>query len=159
MKCFLLILRRNCVSPIVIAIFVLALTLLTLGETRDALFVSVVIFINTLFAVVQEIRAARALKKLELLSAPHARRRMEDGSFQDVLYDQLVGGDVIQLKTGDEVPADAKIIESQGLEVNESILTGESAPIVKEKGSSVLAASAIVAGSGLAKVTAVGVNS
>lgn len=159
MKDILIILRRNFLSPIVIAIFVLATTLLVLGESRDAFFISVVIFVNTLFAVAQEIRAERALKKLELMSAPHARRRQDDGTFADVMYDQLTQGDVVQLMTGDEVPADAEIIETQGLEVNESILTGESASILKDKGKTVLAASAIVAGSGLAKVLAVGANS
>lgn len=159
MKDILIILRRNFISPIVIAIFVLALTLLTLGESRDAFFISIVIFINTLFAVVQEIRAQRALKKLELMSAPHARRRLGDGTFEDVMYDQLVSGDVIALKTGDEIPADAKLIESVGLEVNESILTGESASITKSSGDAVLAASAIVAGTGLAEVVAVGDSS
>ena len=159
MKDFLSILRRNFVSPIVIAIFVLALTLLTLGESRDAFFISVVIFINTLFAVVQEVRAQRALKKLELMSAPHARRRLGDGTFEDVLYDRLVSGDVIALKTGDEIPADATLVESVGLEVNESILTGESASIAKSPGDAILAASAVVAGTGLAKVVAVGASS
>lgn len=155
MKDTLIILRRNFVSPIVIAIFILATTLLALGESRDAFFISVVIFINTLFAVAQEIRAQRALKKLELMSAPHARRQVGDDKFEDVLYDQLVTGDVIALKTGDEIPADARLIKSVGLEVNESILTGESASIVKSDGNTILAASAVVAGTGLAKVTAV----
>ena len=79
MKDFLATLGRNFGSPIVIAILVLATTLLVLGESRDAFFVSVVITINTLFAVVQEVRAQRALKKLELMSAPHARRQAPSG--------------------------------------------------------------------------------
>jgi magnesium-transporting ATPase (P-type) len=66
MKDFLIILKRNFLSPIVIAIFVLASALLYLGESDDAWFISVVIFINTLIGVVQEVRAQRALKKLEL---------------------------------------------------------------------------------------------
>lgn len=148
--------RRNFVSPIVIAILVLAVTLLYLGERRDAFFISIVIIFNTLFAIAQELRAQRALKKLELMSAPHARRRTSDGVFEEVLFDQLQPGDVIQLQSGDEVPADGTTLTSLGLEVNESMLTGESAAIEKEVNTPVLAGSAVVAGGGLVTVTAVG---
>ena len=159
MKDFLAILRRNFVSPIVIAIFILATTLLILGERRDAWFISVVIVINTLIAIVQEVRAQRALKKLELMSAPRARRMVAHGKYEDVMYDQLHDGDQIKLKSGDEIPADGEVLESQGLEVNESMLTGESASIEKTSGDIVYAASSVVAGSALVRVTAVGAHS
>lgn len=158
MKDFLIILRRNFVSPIVIAILTLATILLLLGEFRDAWFISVVIVLNTLFAIIQEVRAQRALKKLELMSAPHARRKLADGSFEEIMYDQLIVGDIIELRSGDDVPADCLLLESRGLEVDESMLTGESASVEKEKDMTVLAASAVVAGAALAKVTAVGDN-
>jgi len=158
MKDFLIILRRNFVSPIVIAILTLATILLLLGEFRDAWFISVVIVLNTLFAIVQEVRAQRALKKLELMSAPHARRKLADGTFEEIMYDQLIVGDIIELRSGDDVPADCLLLESRGLEVDESMLTGESASVEKEKDMQVLAASAVVAGAALAKVTAVGDN-
>lgn len=156
MKDFLVILRRNFVSPIVIAILILATTLLFLGETRDAWFISVVIIVNTLFAIVQEVRAQRALKKLELMSAPRARRRLADDSFEEVMFDQLQPGDTIQLLSGDEIPADGTIVTSEGLEVDESMLTGESAAVEKPQNAPVLAGSAVIAGSALVKVTAVG---
>lgn len=159
MKDFLAILRRNFVSPIVIAIFILATTLLILGERRDAWFISIVIIVNTLIAIVQEVRAQRALKKLELMSAPHARRRTDRGDYEEVMYDALETGDHIRLLSGDEVPADGEVIESQGLEVNESMLTGESAPIEKAPGSTVYAASIVVAGGAVVRVTAVGAAS
>lgn len=159
MKDFLAILRRNFVSPIVIAIFILATTLLILGEQRDAWFISVVIIINTLIAIVQEVRAQRALKKLELMSAPRARRLVAHGNYEEVMYDQLHDGDQIKLIGGDEIPADGDVLESRGLEVNESMLTGESASVEKAAGSVVYAASTVVAGSALVRVTAVGVHS
>lgn len=158
MRDFLVILRRNFFSPIVIAILVLASILLILNERRDAWFISVVIIVNTLLAIVQEVRAQRALKKLELMSAPRARRVRTDGTIEDIMFDELVVGDVIQLQLGDEVPADGEIITSAGLEADESILTGESASVVKSDSSIVYAASAVVAGSATIRVTAVGLN-
>lgn len=152
------ILRRNFITPIVIAILSLAVILLILGDPQDAWFISVVIIFNTLIAVVQEIRAQRALKKLELLSAPKARRQKPDGSFEEVMYDELAVDDVISLQTGDDIPADAVMLSSRGLEVDESILTGESAAVEKEKKDFILAGTAITAGSGTAKVTAVGAD-
>jgi cation-transporting P-type ATPase E len=159
MKDFLVILRRNFGSPIVIAILLLATVLLLLGEWRDAWFISFVIVFNTLFAIVQEIRAQLALKKLELMNAPHARRRTTDGEYEDVMYDQLTVGDVIELRSGDDVPADAVIVESFGLEVDESMLTGESASIEKDTKSKVWAASTVVAGGAVATVIATGSES
>lgn len=159
MKDYLLIIRRNFASPIVIAILTLALILLILNEPRDAWFISVVITVNTLIAVVQEIRAKRALRKLELMSAPRARRIIgKDNKTEEVLFNQLVVDDLVLIQTGDEIPADGKIIDSVGLEVNESILTGESASIDKPKHSVVYAASSIVAGKATMKVTAVGLD-
>lgn len=157
-KDFLVIVRRNFVSPIVIAILLLGTTLLFLGETRDAFFISFVIILNTILAIVQEMRARLALKKLELMSAPHARKLMQNGEYEEILYDQLQQGDTIRLLTGDEVPSDGEVIKSTGLEVDESMLTGESASVEKPVKSTVFAASAVVAGNAVVRVDAVGVN-
>lgn len=158
MKELLTIVRRNFGSPIVIAIFILAVALLALGEGRDAWFISSVILLNTTFAVAQEIRARMALKKLELMSAPHARKIKSNGEVVDILYNQLRIGDNIRLQLGDEVPADGSITVCDGLEIDESILTGESAPIDKSIGALVLASCSVVAGSAEMKVTAVSAN-
>ncbi|HET6747119.1 MAG TPA: HAD-IC family P-type ATPase [Candidatus Saccharimonadales bacterium] len=158
MKDFLIIVRRNFVSPIVIAILLLGTTLLFLGETRDAFFISFVIILNTLLAIIQEMRARLALKKLELMSAPHARRLMQNDTYDEILYDQLQQGDTIKLLTGDEIPADGEVLKSTGLEVDESMLTGESASVEKPAKSTVFAASAVVAGNAIVRVNAVGAN-
>lgn len=158
MRDFLVILRRNFISPIVIAILTLAIILLILNDPRDAYFISVVIVLNTILAIVQEVRAQRALKKLELMSAPQARREQPDGSIVEIPFDQLVVGDIVHLQLGDEIPADGEIISSSGLEADESMLTGESAPVEKVVGSITYAASAVVAGSATVKVTAIGVD-
>ena len=156
MKDFLAIIGRNFKQPIVIAILLLAAALLLLGEHRDAWFVSFVIIVNTLFGIIQEMRARRALKKLELMSAPHARRINDDGTVSDILFDQLVVGDQIDIRIGDEIPADGIIISSSGLEVNESMLTGEAASIEKQSDDAVYASSSVVAGSAFARISAVG---
>lgn len=150
------IIRRNIASPIVIAIFILVVVLVVLGERRDPWFISVVIGINVLLAIIQEIRAQRALKKLELMSAPRARRLTADDTYEDVLFDELALDDVIRLQAGDELPADVKLLASHGMEVNESMLTGESAPIEKSRGQDVYAGSIVVAGTGAGRVAAVG---
>jgi cation-transporting ATPase E len=158
MRDFLVIVRRNFVSPIVIAILTLAIILLLLNDPRDAYFISVVIILNTILAIVQEVRAELALKKLELMSAPIARRETAKGTIEEVPFDQLVVGDTVHIQIGDEVPADGRIQKTQGLEADESMLTGESAPVEKEKDSTIYAASAIVAGSAVMVVTAIGVD-
>ena len=159
MKDIAAIIKRNVLQPIVIAICILAATLLVLGERRDAWFISFVIMVNTAFAIVQEIRARRALRRLELINAPHARIVDEDGSTRDVTYDQLLFGDTIILRAGDEVPADIEITKSAGLEVNESMLTGEAASVPKAERDTVYASSVVVAGTATARVTAVGAES
>ncbi len=149
------IIRRNLFSPIVIAIFLLAAALIYVREYRDAWFISVVIVINSLIGIVQEIRAKRVLRKLELMSAPRARVR-RDGAELEIDYKELVVGDELLLRAGDEVPADGTVLESRGLELNESMLTGESAAVEKVPDDTVWAATTVLAGEGAARVTAVG---
>ncbi|MDO4773696.1 MAG: HAD-IC family P-type ATPase [Candidatus Saccharibacteria bacterium] len=138
-----------------IAIFLLAGALLVVREYRDAWFISFVIVVNSLIGIIQEVRAKRVLRKLELMSAPRARV-LRDGAEIDVPYDQLAVGDEILLRAGDEVPADAAILSAKGLEVNESMLTGESVAVEKAADDTVWAATAVVAGEATARVTAVG---
>lgn len=155
MRDYLDIIKRNLLSPIVLAIFLLAGALIYVREYRDAWFISVVIVVNSLIGIVQEIRAKRVLHRLELMSAPRARV-LRDGQAVEVPYDSLVAGDEIILRAGDELPADATVTVSKGLELNESMLTGESAAVEKAAGDTVLAATTVLAGEGTARVTAVG---
>lgn len=155
MRDYLAIIRRNVLSPIVLAIFCLAGALVYVKEYRDAWFISFVIIVNSLIGVVQEVRAKRVLRKLELMSAPRARV-VRGNEVVEVVYDALAVGDVIVLQAGDELPADAAVMSAKGLEVNESMLTGESASVAKAEGDTVLAATTVVAGEGQARVVAVG---
>lgn len=159
MKDFLRIVKRNFMQPIVIAILLLACALLLLGEARDAWFVSFVIIVNTVVAIVQEVRARNALKKLELMNAPRARRLNDDGTVSNILFEELIKGDTIDIRMGDEIPADGLVLSSQGLEVDEGMLTGESRSVPKDVKTEVYASTSVVAGSAIIKVLAVGADS
>lgn len=156
MRDYVAIFRRNLLAPVVIAIYLLAVSLLVVDQYRDAWFISVVITINVVIGVVQEIRAKRALHKLELMSTPHARLLNSDGTATDVPYDSLKVGDKIWLITGDELPTDATVKSSKGLEVNEGMLTGESVAVAKKAKDKLYAATTVVAGEATAIVTATG---
>lgn len=157
MKHIQTIIFRNFISPISIAIFILAGGLLLVGEVRDAWFISFVILVNSFIGTIQEIRAYLTLRKIELMSAPRAMV-FRDEKLEEILFTELQNGDKIFLKTGDEIPADAKITKSSSFEVNESILTGESDAISKNVGDKILSSSIVVSGEAEAEVLAVGEN-
>lgn len=152
---YLDIIKRNLLSPIVVVIFLLAGALICVREYRDAWFISVVIVVNSAIGIIQELRAKRVLRQLELMSAPKARL-LKNGEITEVDYDELQIDDEIVIQAGDELPADAKVTESKGLELNESMLTGESASVEKKVGDTVLAATTVLAGEGMARVIAIG---
>jgi Ca2+-transporting ATPase len=117
---------------ILVLLAALILTLLT-GDLADAAVIGLVVAVNTTVGVVQERRAARAVAALRSLTAPTARVR-RDFDVCVVPAVELVPGDVLLVREGDLVAADARLIEAHGLEVDESALTGESAPIAKDAG-------------------------
>lgn len=127
---------------------------LAVGSPQDALF-GFVLVINSAVGVIAEFKAKRTLDNLAILHAPHARVR-RDGEIKTIDKDQVVLDDLLELRLGDQIPADCEVIESRGLEVDESLLTGESVPLKKKPGDTVLAATAVVSGSALVKATKVG---
>ena len=130
---------------------------LLVGDPRDALFGFIVVA-NAAIGVVQEYRAKRTLDKLAVLHAPRARV-LRDGAEAEIAVAEVVHDDVLLLRTGDQVPADATILSSEALEIDESLLTGESDPVAKSEGDAALSGSAVVAGYGSARVHAVGAES
>ncbi|WAB82200.1 HAD-IC family P-type ATPase [Microcella daejeonensis] len=136
--------------------------LLALGYWQDALFGFFVIA-NIVIGVAQEFRAKVTLGRLAVLNAPLARvRRAEPGAeaaVDEVAVAEVALDDVLVLSAGDQVVADAVVLEASGLEVDESLLTGEAEPVGADAGREVLAGSTIVGGSGLARVIRVGPDS
>lgn len=130
------------------------IALLLLGQWKDALF-GLAVVANILIGVFQEYRSKRTLDKISLLHAPHARVR-RDGEIVELNLEDIVMDDLLELRAGDQLLADAEVIFSDGLELDESVLTGESEPIQKLSGMEVLASSAVAAGRGTARVIRVG---
>ena len=148
------ILRANVLTLFNLILAVAVVLVLLTGRWPDAVFGFVVV-INAGIGIVTEYRAKRALDRLSILTAPSARV-VRDGAEQDVATDDVVLDDLLLVGTGDQVPADAVVLDVTGLEVDESMLTGESRPVRKAVGEEVLSGSAVVAGSAVARVVRVG---
>ncbi|EMA09881.1 Ca2+-transporting ATPase [Haloarcula vallismortis] len=103
------------------------------GHAVDAVLIAVIVIGNGLFGFVQDYRAEGTLESLRELTAPTATVR-RDGQSVDVDATELVPGDVVELESGDVVPADGRLIDCQSLEVDEAALTGESTPVAKGTG-------------------------
>jgi cation-transporting ATPase E len=131
--------------------------LLVLGQWQDALF-GLAVLANVIIGVAQEYRAKRSLDKLALLHAPRARV-LRARQVTDIAVETVVLDDLLVLRTGDQIPADAAVVGSVGLEIDESLLTGEADPVSKAAGGEVLSGSAVVAGHGTARVVRVGAES
>ncbi|MDN5667344.1 MAG: HAD-IC family P-type ATPase [Renibacterium salmoninarum] len=151
------ILRANLLTLFNIVLGICLVIVLLVGKWQDALFGFIVIA-NAAIGVVQEYRAKRTLDRLAVLNAPKARA-LRDGVVQDIQVEHVVYDDVLVLRTGDQVPADAEVLSVAGLEIDESLLTGESDPIDKSPGDEVLSGSAVVSGSGTVRVQRVGIES
>src|SRR5690625_3476947 len=135
-----------------------ALTIVLLvGSLRDAVF-GFVVLTNLLIGTFTEYRAKRTLDRLAILDrAKNAVRR--DGEITKVDSAALVVDDLVLLTTGEQIPADGQVIISAGLEVDESMLTGESNPIRKVGGDEILSGAMVVAGQASYRVTRVGADS
>lgn len=130
-----------------------AVVLIT-GRLVDGLF-GIVVASNLAIGIGQELRAKRTLDRLSVLHAPTSKVRRGDET-RDISITDVVRDDLLELRSGDQVPADGDVLEAEGMEVDESLLTGESDPVVKSAGDEVLSGSFVVAGGGLVRVTAVG---
>ena len=133
------------------------IVMLIVAPWQDSLF-GFVIVANTLIGTIQEYRASRTLEKLAVIgeAKPLVRR---DGLDQEISATQIVLGDLIVLRTGDQLVVDGEIEESLGLEIDESLLTGEADPVDKYFGDLAMSGSFVVAGSGFMRATKVGRNS
>jgi cation-transporting ATPase E len=138
-------------------VFACFLVLFVLGRWQDALF-GLAAFANSIIGCVQEFRAKAALDRLALLSTSQARVR-RDGTEAEVMPADIVLGDILILRAGDQVSADATIVDSRALQIDESMLTGESDAVDKRPDDEALSGSIVVSGEGAARVTRVGADS
>lgn len=151
------IVRANVFTLFNAIIFTAMVVVLATGSWKDAVF-GVVILVNTGIGIVTELKAKCTLDRLSILVASYAMVR-RGGKNIEIPHKDIVLGDVLWLRAGEQVPADVEVLESWGLEMDESMLTGESATVRKAKGDNVYSGSTAVSGMALTRVTAVGEHS
>lgn len=118
-------------SPLIYILALAAVVSAAIGDVQDAGFIAVVLGVNALIGAVQELKAERSSHALQRLL--HVRATvLRDGELSEVDAEELVPGDVVSLESGARAAADVRLIDAQGLEVDESLLTGESLPVAKD---------------------------
>ncbi|MBP1743761.1 MAG: magnesium-transporting ATPase [Firmicutes bacterium] len=151
------IFRANVFTPFNAILSSLLAVVLLVGAPQDALF-GFVLVINSMIGIIQEMRAKWTLDRLSLINAPVARV-IREGMLQEVELGEVVLDDLVELRPGDQVVADGVVLASDGLEVDESMLTGESMPVAKVAGDALLSGSYSLAGSCSFRITKIGADS
>ncbi|GGM52158.1 putative cation-transporting ATPase E [Longimycelium tulufanense] len=148
------IVRANVLTRFNAIIGVLFVMIMVVGPAKQGLF-GLIIVINTVIGIFQELRAKQTLDKLAIIgeARPHVLR---DGEVVELPPNQVVLDDMIALGPGDKIVVDGAVTAAEGLEVDESLLTGEADPVLKQPGDQVLSGSFVVAGSGRYRATKVG---
>lgn len=143
-------------EPMIALLVIAGAVYAALGDRFDAIAIGVALAAVLLLTILQELRSERAIQALADLSSPRALV-VRDGETRRIPGHDVVTGDVLVLNEGDRVPADAVLLESSNLHADESLLTGESAPVsIDAKAPRVFAGTLLVSGSGLARVIATG---
>ena len=142
------------VNAIIVTLFVLVVIS---GNPQDGLFVGVVVA-NSVIGVVQETRSRRELHRLEVITEPRATV-VRSGTSVEVATEEIVLDDIVELRLGGQVAVDGTVVESTGLRLDESMLTGESLPVDKAVGDEVRSGSFVVAGNGSITATGIGADS
>ena len=150
------IIHENVFTYFNLIFVILAILLIMVGSFRDLTFLPVIIA-NTLIGIVQEVRAKQVLDKLTMLNAPHAAV-VRDGKKSVIDAEELVIDDIVIFKAGNQVCADA-VVSAGEVQVNESLLTGESDEITKRRGDKLMSGSFIVSGQCHARLDRVGEDS
>lgn len=148
------IVRANVFTRFNLIIGVLWLIMLFVAPIQDSLF-GFVIIANTGIGIIQEWRAKKTLDSLAVIgeAKPTVRR---DGVSAEISTSEIVLGDLVELSPGDKVVVDGTVVEADGLEIDESLLTGEADPVLKRPGDTVMSGSFVVAGGGSFAATKVG---
>ena len=131
----------------------LMIMVLLVGSYKNSMFMGIIV-INTVIGIIQEVRAKKTLDKLAILTESKAVV-LREGKKWTISTEKLVLDDILFLKTGDQVPADAKVLEGN-IEVNESLLTGESDNLQKAQGDELFSGSFVTSGEACCQVIHVG---
>lgn len=150
------IIQENAFTYFNLIFLVLAVLLCLVGSFRDLTFLPVIV-LNTLIGIIQETRAKKVLDNLTMLNAPHAMV-IRDGKKSQINAEDLVIDDIVIFEAGNQVCADAEVCAGE-VQVNESLLTGESDEITKRKGGQLMSGSFIVSGQCHARLDKVGADS
>jgi cation-transporting ATPase E len=150
------IVRANVLTRFNAILGAMLAVILVVGPVQDALF-GIVLVANALIGIVQELRAKRTLERLTLLTAPRADV-VRDGRRLEVAVRDVVLDELLELSPGSQVVVDGEVVASDGLEVDESLVTGESDPVAKAEGDGVLSGSFVAAGVGRYRATRVGAD-
>jgi len=148
------ILLKNTCTLFNLINLLLAAAIILVGHIEQTLFLGIA-FLNTLLRIIQELRAKRALDKLTLLTKSTVQV-MRGGTLTSVAQEEVVLWDVLYVSAGQQICADAEVLQSTGLEVNEAFLTGEADNVHKKAGDTLMSGSAVVSGNAYAKVLRVG---
>ena len=143
------IIRENTLTFFNFLNLVLLVLVLLVGSYKNSMFVGIII-VNTVIGIAQEIRAKKTLDKLAILTESKAVV-LREGQKWSAPTDQLVLDDILFLKTGDQIPADARVLEGS-IEVNESLLTGEADNLTKNPGDDLFSGSFVTAGEALSLI-------
>ncbi|MCB8933044.1 MAG: HAD-IC family P-type ATPase [Fimbriimonadaceae bacterium] len=128
------------------------------GVPLEAAAIALILVVNACLGVYQEYRADEALSKLQELAQPRSTV-WRDGKQRKIPSRELVPGDVVRLETGDRVPADVRVVETRGILLDESMLTGESVPVDRASGEELRAGTRLVKGGAAAEVVRTGAQS
>ncbi len=150
------IIRANLFTSFNAINFLLAVIVIIAGSPKNSLFMGVIIS-NTLIGVFQEIKAKNTLEKLSVINRNKAKV-VRNGILEEISIEDIVLDDTIFFETGMQILVDAEVVYSNGLEVDESMITGEADSIGKVNGDKLYSGSFIVAGEGYAKAVKVGEN-
>ncbi|HZU80327.1 MAG TPA: HAD-IC family P-type ATPase, partial [Acidimicrobiales bacterium] len=151
------ILRANLFTRFNAILGALLVVVAVVGPVQDGLF-GVVLVTNAAIGIAQELRAKRTLDRLAILNAPHARV-VRDGATRQLAVEEVVPGDTIALQPGDQVVTDGVVLQATLLEVDESLVTGETEAVAKRAGDPLVSGSAVVAGDGTMSATSSGADS
>ncbi|MBK9975141.1 MAG: HAD-IC family P-type ATPase [Planctomycetes bacterium] len=141
-KGLLLIFLGQFKSPLIYVLLAAAVVAAIVGDWEDGLFIGIVLLVNALVGGIQEYNAQKSASALALLSITRALV-LRDGSESEIASENVVPGDIVLLETGMRVPADLRLLGSQSLHIDESLLTGESMAVTKDANAAVAASAGL----------------